>query len=213
MTGSADTGTSGGITVASLETYHVSGSFAEADAASLAVGQPASVEFPAVPDAAAEGKVVWISPLGSSSNSVVTYEATVELDELPELIRLSQTATITVVTAEAANVLTLPSNAVSALSTTEGTVEVLADPTGASAETTTATVGLGLQGDSTIEITSGLEEGDAVLISMDTSTGLTSSETSGQFRMITGGAGGGGFPAGGGGFPGGGGGFPGGGMP
>jgi macrolide-specific efflux system membrane fusion protein len=198
-TGSATTG----VTIASLDAYEVSGSFAEADAASLAVGQTAAVEFPALPDVSAQGTVAWISPLGSTSGSVVTYTATVALTDVPDGVRLSQTATITVVTAEAANVLTLPSNAVTVTSETEGTVELVQnadDDATSSPETVTTTVGIGLQGDSTVEITSGLAEGDTVLVSVDTSTG-TSSSALVELRvgMLSGG-GAGGFPAGGGGM-------------
>jgi macrolide-specific efflux system membrane fusion protein len=187
LDGSDGTGnaSSGVITLTSLSTLEVSGSFAEADAAALAADQLASISFPALTSVTVPGTVTWISPTSSSSNSVVTYEATVRLDEIPETLRLGQTADISVTTAEAADVLTLPANAVTIIDEASGTVELQA----ADGSTTTTTVGVGLQGDSTIEITDGLEEGDTVLVSLDTATG--GSSTSGQMgeRMFVGGPG------------------------
>jgi multidrug efflux pump subunit AcrA (membrane-fusion protein) len=174
--------TSSGIELASLETYQVSGDFAEADAASLAVGQRATIEFPAVPDVTASGTVSWISPIGSVSSSVVTYSATVTLDEVPADVRLSQTATITVATAEATNVLLLPLSAVAIADAATGTVELVTSD-GSPPATATTTVELGLQGDSTVEVVSGVAEGDQVLISLDTSTGLTSGQNFGFGSM------------------------------
>jgi macrolide-specific efflux system membrane fusion protein len=209
--GSADQSASGAaITVVSMEKLQVAGSFAEADAAALAKEQPATLTFPALPDVTAEGTVTWVSPMGDSSSGVVTYTATVTLTEAPEDLRLGQTADITVVTSEAAGVLNLPSNAVTILSETEGTVELL-DPATvdtAAPTTTTTPVGIGLQGDSAVEITSGLAEGDQVLVSIDTATGGTGSTTQQMFggaggmagfgggTAIRGGMGGGAIPGG-----------------
>ncbi|MDR1118255.1 MAG: HlyD family efflux transporter periplasmic adaptor subunit, partial [Bifidobacteriaceae bacterium] len=109
-TGSSDQ--SGGIALASMAVLEVTGSFDEADAAYLGAEQAASVAFPALDGESAEGKVTFVSPVGTANGSLVTYQATVRLDSYPEGLRLGQTATIEVVTQEAADVLYLPANAV-----------------------------------------------------------------------------------------------------
>jgi macrolide-specific efflux system membrane fusion protein len=207
--GANSSGGTVGVSVASLETLTVSGAFAEADAADLAVGQQAQVTFPAVPDVEVAGEVTWISPLGASSNSVVTYTATITLADVPETIRLTQTATIEVVTASADDVLYLPAGAVTVLSETTGTVELASSQEAgqtSAPQSEVVEVGIGLQGDTAIEITSGVEEGDSVLVSLDTATGLTQSGQMGfgpmgggiNIRMGPGGMAGGAVPFGGG---------------
>jgi macrolide-specific efflux system membrane fusion protein len=192
----ADTGNAGGtspsgssgtsttaLSIASLQTYEVSGSFAEADAASLGKDQAATISFPALDDTAVAGKVTWVSPTSTTSNSVVTYSATVQLTEIPEGLRLGQTANISVTTAEAADVLTLPANAVTVdADGSTGTVLLL----DANGNSTSTTVGVGLQGDSTVEITDGLALGDSVVVSLDTATGGSSTSTTGGRGMFPG---------------------------
>jgi macrolide-specific efflux system membrane fusion protein len=175
-----------------------SASFAEADAAKLSVGQVAAVTFPAVPSASATAEVTSISPTGTTSNGVVTYAATITLDSPPAGVRLGQTADVTVTTAQVADVVTLPSNAVTVgtaaadgTTTGTGTVRIVA----ADGTTTTTAVTIGLQGDSTTQIVSGVAAGDKVVVSLDTAVGTTSTSLQ-QLRNSFGGAGA--FPGGGG---------------
>ncbi|MDR0944853.1 MAG: HlyD family efflux transporter periplasmic adaptor subunit [Bifidobacteriaceae bacterium] len=182
--------------MASMGTLTVSGSFAEADAASLKKGQNATVTFPALSNATGSGTVTWISPVGSSSGSVVTYTALVTLENPPSSLRIGQSADIEVVTAEADNVLALPSNAVTILSDTEGTVQKVdgSVTAGSTPKTTTTTVQIGVQGDSMVQIKSGLSSGDTVLVSEDTSTGTTTTTTNNRSGLGSGsGFGGAGF--------------------
>ena len=180
------------MTVADTSVLTTAASFAEADAAKLSVGQVAAVTFPAVPNVSATAKVTAISPTGTTSNGVVTYAATITLDSAPAGVRLGQTAAVTVTTAQAADAVTLPSNAVTigtvaADGTTTGTVRIVA----ADGTTTTTAVAVGLQGDSTTQIVSGVSAGDKVVVSLDTAVG-TSSNSLQQLRNSFGGAGTGG---------------------
>ena|GEM_PF-1488284 len=158
------------ITLATVDKLTVSSAFAEADAAALEVGQAAQISFPALDQVTAEGEVTWISPMGSDNGSVVTFEATITLDQPPSEIRLGQSANLTVVTAQADNVLTLPSAAVTIFDATSGTVQLQTSD----GQFQVQEVGLGLHGDSSIEITSGLEADQVVLISLDVATGAQS---------------------------------------
>lgn len=204
------------VTVADTSALRVSATFDEADAAQLAVGQAATVTFPAVDGASAAASVTAIDPVGAATNGVVTYGATITLTEVPASVRLGQTASVVVVTESAQDVLVVPSQAVE--------VQAAGQPTGGEAEASvwgtvtvqgddgareSVRVEIGVQGDSTTEIRSGLEEGDVVVISLDTEVGTTTTTqdqvvpgTGGGFQGPPGGGFGGGG-SGGGGFGGG----------
>lgn len=167
--------------------------------ASLSEGQEAEITFPALSGETAKGEVSSISPTATVSNNVVTYTGIITLTDTPDGIRLGQSATATVTTASATDVLYVPTQA---LNTSDGggyTVTVVDD----SGNQTDVAVEIGTEGDSSVEITSGLSEGDEVVISTD--TGVTesddsSSDTGGMNGGMNGGmtGGGGGMPAGGG---------------
>jgi macrolide-specific efflux system membrane fusion protein len=162
--------------VQSNKSLEVVGSFAEADVANLKVGQSATISFPAIDSETGTGTVTAISPTATTSNSVTTYAATIRLDDYPDTLRLGQTATVSVTTKSAEDVLYVPSNAVKiGTDATQGTVTVIDGN-----KQTTTSVGIGVQGDSTVEVTSGLSEGQKVLISTDTSTGASSSTTTNE---------------------------------
>jgi RND family efflux transporter MFP subunit len=181
---------SAGTTVATIlpkASYQIVSSFSEADALKLAVGQKATVTFDALSETA-EGTVTEVDILPTSStsgttSSVTTYNATITIDKAPDDVRQGMSASVVVTTDEASDVLWVPSAAV----TTAGGVSTVTVRT--NGVDSTVTVETGLEGDSGTEITSGLSEGQQVVI--DTSS-TESSSTSG-------------FPAGGGlGFAGGG---------
>lgn len=168
------------VVVANLAALQVSVSVPESDIGSLQVGQAATVTFPAVSGASAKGRIASIDPVGTSSNSVVTYGVVVRLSGVPKTIRLGQSASVTITTDNATGVLVVPSTAV----TTNGSRStVLLLKNGQQVRTQ---VSVGVAGDSWTEITSGVAAGDQVVL---TTSAASSSSTNG-------------FP--GGGFPGGG---------
>lgn len=191
-TGSSTSG-SAFVEIADTSAYVVSASFAEADVAKLAVGQTATVAFPAVSGATGSGTVSSIAPTGTTSSNVVTFPVTITLSALPDGVRLGQTAQISVVTASATNVLEVPSAAVRGAGSNH-TVTVL----GTNNTRTPTTVQVGVVGDTTTQITSGLKEGDRVLISVDTTVSTSTNQQTGRggFGGGAGGLGGGGFGGG-----------------
>jgi multidrug efflux pump subunit AcrA (membrane-fusion protein) len=162
----------------------------ESDLASVEVGQTATVSIDAV-GAEATGTVTAISPLANEGGSVVSYPVTVVLDETPEDAHAGMSADVTITTATAEGVLTVPT---AALQGTEGNYRVR---TLAGDGTVTAVpVEIGLTTASLAEITSGLSAGTTVV------TG-TASDLAGRSTTGTGGfvvPGGGGFAPNGGGF-------------
>jgi multidrug efflux pump subunit AcrA (membrane-fusion protein) len=193
--GAGSSASSGFITIDSLRRLEVVSGFAEADATKLAVGQPATVTFPALPNVEAAGKVVAVSNTSTVVSNVVTYDATVRLVNPPADVKDGMTANVGVVVDTRSHALLLPSSAIST-SGAFSTVQLLQ-----SGKTTVTRVLTGLVGDSSTQIVSGLQAGDIVVVPTVSISSGSATTTTGGF-----GGGGGGF-FGGGGFAGGGGGF------
>jgi len=178
------------ITIAST-TYDVTADVVEDDISSMSIGQDATVAVGAV-NAAIQGKVTAIAPVSGSSgsNSVVSYPVTVTLTGAPSDLRPGMSADITIVTASAKDVLTVPSEALRG-TTGNYRVQVL----GSDGAPTSTPVTVGLITSTAAEITSGLSTGEVVV------TGTASDRTTTSGASTTGGRFGGGaigVPGGGG---------------
>ena len=126
----------------------------------MTVGQDATIAVDAI-GASIAGKVTSIAPTAgtsSGSDSVVSYPVTVSLTGAPTTLRAGMTADITIVTASATNVLTIPA---AALRGTAGNYRV--QVMGADGTPTTKPVTVGLVTSTTAEIKTGLAEGDTVI--------------------------------------------------
>jgi len=147
------------------------------------------------------GTVSEIDTVSTVVSNVVTYNSIISFDSVPAAVKPGMTANVSVVTASQDNVLSVPS---AAISTTGGQSTVTVRVNG---KDEVRTVETGLKGDGTTEISSGLNEGDQVVMSVGVvSSNASTRNTSTQNRTGTlggGGFGGGGF-GGGGGFVGGG---------
>jgi membrane fusion protein, macrolide-specific efflux system len=186
--GLENTGTA--ITLAA-SSYEVTADVVESDIGAMAVGQAATVTVDAI-GATIQGTVAEIAPAASTSSgssSVVSFPVTVTLTGGPAALRTGMTADVTIVSASATNVLTVPS---AALRGTSGSYRV--QVMGADGVPVAKDVTVGLVTQTTAEIKSGLTAGETVV------TGTSSARTA---TSTTGGTGRNGF--GGGNFPGGGG--------
>jgi RND family efflux transporter MFP subunit len=179
---------SGAAIVIASTTYQVSTDVVESDLAKIKVGQTASVSITAL-DATVNGKVSAISPVAadSSSGGVVSYPVTVTLTDPPATARAGMTADVTITTASATGVLTVPS---SALEGTSGSYTVLTLAPDGTAQRTPVDVGL-VTGTGA-EIKSGLAEGTAVVTGtasdlIGTATGGTGTFPRGGFAVPGGG--------------------------
>lgn len=132
-------------------------SVTEADVSAIAIGQGVTVTLSASGDVAS-GEVSYVSPVGSSSGGVVAFGILVTLDEAPDAARPGMSADVTVLTAEAADVLAVPTAAVDG-STDAYTVTVM-NVDGTLEE---RDVAVGLVTDDLTEITSGLSAGETVV--------------------------------------------------
>ena len=168
---SSSSGSSGAssafMTITDVDTLSVKAGFAETDATKLRTGQPAAISFSALPSVQAAGAVTSVDVSSTLVSNVVTYFATVTLTKVPAGVKPGMTASVTVTTDRHEGVLNLPSAAVRGTGST-GTVTVLTGKT-----QTTKTVGVGLRGDTTTEIT-GLNVGDTVVLPSSTLSGVSS---------------------------------------
>jgi macrolide-specific efflux system membrane fusion protein len=187
--------------------------FSESDISKVKIGQPATVTLDALSGVKLGAHVTAISTVGTTSSSVVSYDATLTLDQSDSRVKPGMSASGSVIVNQTQGV-TVPNDAVSG----SGSLATVNELRGG--KTVSQQVVVGLKGDSRTQIVSGLHAGDQLVVTTTLpSLGSSSSSSSSSSSNGTlGGAGsrlggGGGFP-GGAGFPGGGGppgGFPGGG--
>ncbi|MEI6510610.1 MAG: efflux RND transporter periplasmic adaptor subunit [Candidatus Uhrbacteria bacterium] len=154
------------ITVLSSGTaYEVSMDVPESDVSKISVGNAAGITFDALGDARAfEGAVVKIDPAQKLIEGVVYYEATVSLAAGQDLslVRPGMSSNVTVRAAERADAISVPSRSVLAK---DGYKYVRLQAADGTIEERTVMVGLHADGGRT-EILSGLEEGEAVVVSL-----------------------------------------------
>ncbi len=141
-------------------TFEVTADVVESDISSMSMSQDATVTVSAI-NAAIGGTVSAIAPAAGSSSgtgSVVSFPVTVTLTGAPSTLRSGMTADITIVTASAPNVLTIPS---AALRGTSGSYRV--QVMGEDGTLTTVPVTVGLVTSTTAEVQDGLSAGDVVV--------------------------------------------------
>ncbi|KUL40773.1 efflux RND transporter periplasmic adaptor subunit [Actinoplanes awajinensis] len=193
---STTTTSSGGfIDLADLTQLQITAAFSESDATALKAGQPATITWNALESAETTGKVVSVDPTATTSNSVVTYGVTISLPDPPDGAKSGQTVSVAVVTGSVENAVRVNSAAVTA-SGRRSTVTVLTS-TGTQE---TRQVEVGLEGDDTYQITSGLTAGEKVVLpTSSTTTSNSGTRTGTGFGTGGGLSGGGGAPPAGGG--------------
>jgi HlyD family secretion protein len=151
----------------------------EVDLPTLTVGQRADVEFDALSDVTATGKVYEISDEGSNEQGVVTFDVWISLDVAHDSLRAGMSSAATIVTQIAKDALLVPNGAVKT-NTDDGSyyVEVLSE--GATTPEQ-VTVEVGLSNATQTQILSGLSEGDPVVTTTSTSSSTEDDEESGGF--------------------------------
>lgn len=188
---SSSSSDSGFIILTDTDALQISAKIAEADASKVKTGQQASYTFTALGNGGvtASGTVTSVDVTSSVSNNVVTYGVDLSLAEVPKGLRVGQTAEVSITTGQATNVLAVVNSAITTAGSRK-TVKVFKD-----GKETTVAISTGLTGDATTEVTSGLSDGDAVVL--DTPTGGGSGGFPGGLPGGIGGNLGGGLPGGG----------------
>jgi multidrug efflux pump subunit AcrA (membrane-fusion protein) len=208
---SSDTSSSTSSTFAEIVNTHslaMTVAFSESDISKIKMGQAATVTLDALTGVELGAHVSAISTVGTTSSSVVSYDATLTLDQNDSQVKPGMSASASVITAQAEGV-NVPTDAVTGTGSL-ATVNLMQN-----GKTSSHQVIVGLQGTSRTQILSGLKTGDQIMVKTtlpalgsSTSTSGTSSAGTlggGTSRFGGGGLGGAGFGGagvGGGGFPG-----------
>lgn len=152
-------GSSGQITVATLDDLRVSATASEIDIVALKPGQPVTVSVDALPEASLEGTVCGIGATGTQIQGVTDYPVTICLAATDDGLRVGMTANGSVILERREDVLLVP---VQAITTVDGrsTVEVL----GEDGEIAEVGVTLGISSGTRTEIVAGLSEGQEVVL-------------------------------------------------
>ncbi|MES2135066.1 MAG: efflux RND transporter periplasmic adaptor subunit [Patescibacteria group bacterium] len=178
----------------------------EVDAAKVKLGNKATLTFDALEDLTLTGEVVEIDTIGAVEQGVVSYSLKIAFDSQDERIKSGMTVNSSIQTAVKQDVLTVPTSAVKtqngvsyvqvfdpALGDTGGTQGVISK-----IPPQQVMVEVGISDDTTVEILSGLTEGQQIVTRTASGAATTQSTTQGAPSLLGGGAvrtstGGGGF--------------------
>lgn len=145
----------------------------ELDMPKVKIGQKANITVDALPDKAFSGEVIEIAKEGTAQNGVATFDVTVRLTE-KEGIMAGMSAQASILVEQKQNILTLPIEAIQEMNGNK--FVILAEETQAVGQSETQAssnnqrnrnmkeVEVGIHDESTIEIVSGLQEGEQVVI-------------------------------------------------
>ncbi|MCP8884067.1 efflux RND transporter periplasmic adaptor subunit [Devosia sp. XJ19-1] len=154
--------------IANLDTMVIKAEISEADVVKVSAGQKVYFTILGEPDQRIEATLREIEPAPTSiadetasAGSAVYYNGLFEVPNPDHRLRISMTASVTIVLAEARGVLTLPSSLVGRRGPDGGAVVTVYDPQ--TEETRQARVEIGLNNNISAEIISGLAEGEQVV--------------------------------------------------
>lgn len=188
------------LTVSDLTSLKVKVAVDELDISKIKTGQTAKITFDAVDGTTFSGTVDDIAQIGTSSNNVTTYDVTVSIAN-PTGIKIGMNANVTIAVESKAAALVIPAEA---LVEKSGTKYVMvenstADTTSTTSNKTTRTqsagklvaIKTGIENENYIEVTSGVTEGEKLLVALPQTTTTTTNTRSsmGGFGGMTGGEG------------------------
>jgi HlyD family secretion protein len=170
--------------------------FAEADAARVQGEQAGTVTFDAVPGLTVPAHVLAVAVSSTVVSNVTNYYVTMTLDQPDQRLKSGMTANANVVVNQASNVLEVPNSAITRLGG-QAFVTVLSVD---GKTQTRVPVETGTVGDANTEVTSGVSEGQRVVLPqlrLSTGTGAAGGRGTGGGALGGGGGGGGGVRVGG----------------
>ena len=135
----------------------MTGMIDEIDIADVRIGQEAIISLDALPGTDVSGTVTYISQAATIEAGVVLYETTITLQDPPGAVKDGMSATADLVLQEHEDVLVVPAQALMRGTNGQDIVYIVQD-----GELVSRDVGVGFRSGRTVEITSGLSEGDTV---------------------------------------------------
>lgn len=169
-----------GFVLADLERLEVEIGLDESDIVKVSVGQPAMVMMDALDDVELSGVIDHIEPTAQTQLGVALYMVALVLDATGAPVRVGMTADVEVVTTSAQGALIIPLKAVQSANGKSYVDRRSSD--GSFAQTQ---VELGVMAETQVEVLSGLEEGDVVLVVSASAT--PDNARQGPFQMMGGG--------------------------
>jgi HlyD family secretion protein len=150
------------MTEGDVNEVYVQGKVDEADIAHVYMGQPARIKVESFRDRVFNGKVTKISPMGVEKDNVTTFEVRVSINNPGGELKAQMTANAEILLDEHKGALTVPENAVTYDNQKKATVAIPDKSQKDGSRKVPVTVGL--SNGSITEITSGLKEGDQVVL-------------------------------------------------
>jgi HlyD family secretion protein len=156
----------------------------EVDVTKVKVGQKATLTFDAVDGLTLTGEVAEVDQVGTVSQGVVSYNVKIAFDTTDDRVKSGMSVSAAIITDTRQNVIVIPTSAIKSASDGSSYVQVfnppLADTGSATGVASTVvpanvTVETGLSDDTNTEITSGLKEGDQIVIKTIVATKTTTS--------------------------------------
>jgi HlyD family secretion protein len=137
---------------------------AETDIPRVKLGQSALITFDALPNQTFTGGVTQIALAGTTTQGVVNYAVKVVLDPTDATVRAGMTANVVIIVEQRESALLVPVHAIKTVENAK-TVTVVAG-----GKQTQVNVTVGYSDDVQAEVTSGLNEGDIVIVQSTTKT-------------------------------------------
>lgn len=147
------------LTVADMTKMQISADVDQTDIGKIKQGQAVTFTVDAYPGKVFTGKVTTISRKATVSQNVTYYPVTIDVDNAENLLNPGMVARVTITVSESKGALTLPMSAVRTDKTGKYVV-VMTDK----GQTKNVPVTTGNSGDSRVEILTGLNEGDKVVV-------------------------------------------------
>ncbi|HSW87583.1 MAG TPA: HlyD family efflux transporter periplasmic adaptor subunit [Candidatus Saccharimonadales bacterium] len=145
--------------------YAIHTTVSEVDINKVAIGQPVTILFSAVPNATYKGKITQADTYGTNTAGVITYNLFVSIDNADQNIKPNMSANLTIDTAEHKNILTVANAAI--VPYQNGKAVQILDKKGKVAY---KPVKIGLRGFTRSEVLSGVPAGTKVILGNTTLT-------------------------------------------
>ncbi len=148
------------VSIADITEMYVTAEVDEVDISRVAVGQPVEIEVETLPNANITGHVDKIFPQGTEEANVVYFQVRIQIDELHPKLRPGMTADVSILIAEATDVLLVPDAAIDR-SGGRTVVQVLEQE---GAEPVEREIEVGVTDYEQTEVISGLKAGEQVVL-------------------------------------------------